>query len=121
MQNWFAGEQRTLATVTLAMSSPLGVLLTQFISPLIVTKPEYLPTLNWVVAVPALATLLLFVISVNSSYPPTPPSPSAKVVGADIPYWQRYSKLLKFQLKHNIIMIITSKTRFYKLPEAASK
>ena len=72
------------------MSAPLGVLVTQFIAPSIVTSPEDIPTLNWVCAIPALVSLALCLTTVTSSYPPTPPSRSANMAGLKkIPYLQR--------------------------------
>lgn len=76
-QNWFGEGERTMATLILGMSNPLGLVLGQLVTPLIVTQPAQIPLLNLVWFLPALPGFLLTVIGVKSSLPPSPPSPSA--------------------------------------------
>ena len=76
-QNWFGEGERTMATLILGMSNPLGLVLGQLVTPLIVTQPSHLPLLNLVWFLPAIPGFLLTVIGVKTSLPPTPPSPSA--------------------------------------------
>jgi hypothetical protein len=76
-QNWFGESERTLATLILGMSNPLGLVLGQSLTPLLVTRPDDIPLLNLVWFLPALPGFFLTVCGVRSSLPPTPPSPSA--------------------------------------------
>ena len=76
-QNWFGEGERTMATLILGMSNPLGLVLGQLVTPLIVTQPAHIPLLNLVWFLPALPGFLLTVIGVKTSLPPSPPSPSA--------------------------------------------
>ncbi len=76
-QNWFGESERTLATLILGMSNPLGLVLGQSLTPLLVTRPDDIPFLNLVWFLPALPGFFLTVCGVHSSLPPTPPSPSA--------------------------------------------
>ena len=74
-QNWFSQEERGLATLLLAMSNPLGLVLGQLVTPIMVSSPSQLPLLNLVWFLPALPGFFLTVCGVRSSLPPSPPSP----------------------------------------------
>ena len=74
-QNWFCQEERGLATLLLAMSNPLGLVLGQLVTPLIVSSPSQLPLLNLVWFLPALPGFFPTIVGVRSSLPPSPPSP----------------------------------------------
>ena len=76
-QNWFGESERTIATLILGMSNPLGLVLGQLITPLVISQPSQLPILNLIWFLPALPGFLLTVFGVKSSLPPSPPSPSA--------------------------------------------
>ena len=76
-QNWFSEGERTIATLVLGMSNPLGLVLGQLLTPLLVSRPEQFPLLNLVWFLPAIPGFLLTVLGVRSSLPPSPPSPSA--------------------------------------------
>ena len=76
-QNWFSERERTVATLILGMSNPLGLVLGQLLTPLLVSQPSQFPLLNLVWFLPAVPGFLLTVLGVRSSLPPTPPSPSA--------------------------------------------
>ena len=76
-QNWFGESERTFATLILGMSNPLGLVLGQLITPIIVTDPSRIPLLNLIWFLPALPGFILTVCGVRSSLPPSPPSPSA--------------------------------------------
>ena len=80
-QNWFPESERTLATGILAMALPLGIVFGQGCSPLFVKLPQDIPVLNIVNFIPAAITLLLCLLFVKTSLPPTPPSKSAEVEG----------------------------------------
>ena len=76
-QNWFGEGERTMATLILGMSNPLGLVLGQLVTPLVITRPAQLPLLNLIWFLPAIPGFLLTAIGVKTSLPPTPPSPSA--------------------------------------------
>ena len=72
-QHWFKEGQRTFATIMLAMSLPLGIVLGQGVTPLFVKKAEDVITMNWVWWIPSILTLILCIFGVTRSKPPTPP------------------------------------------------
>jgi len=76
-QNWFGESERTLATLILGMSNPLGLVLGQSLTPLLVTNASHIPLLNLVWFLPSIPGFLLTLFGVRSSLPPTPPSKSA--------------------------------------------
>ena len=88
-QNWFAGEQRTLATVFLTMSSPIGVMVSQGLTPVMVKEASDIATMNIVWAIPSFVCLISWAVFVRTSYPPTPPSRSADVGHKKLPYFAR--------------------------------
>ena len=74
------------------MSSPVGVMLASCLTPLIVQDdPENIPIQNWVYSIPSTVTMLMFILFVRSSNPPTPPSKSAA---------ENTSKLQKTTIPH---------------------
>ena len=80
-QNWFNEHQRLVATTVLGLSNPLGLVLGQAITPMLVPNPGRIPLMNIVWFVPALLGSILTFFSVNRSFPPTPPSRKAFIVG----------------------------------------
>lgn len=76
-QLWFPETSRAVSTTILSMSNPLGILVTQLVSPLIVPHKENIPTLNYVFGGLAIFSLLTTLVCVTRSMPPTPPSHSA--------------------------------------------
>ena len=52
-QHWFSDEQRTLATIFLGMSNPMGIVLGQFFTPLFVREPSDVPMMNIIWFIPA--------------------------------------------------------------------
>lgn len=101
-QHWFCEKQRPVATailgnfsntnpirilatystvlrilVTTGLSNPLGLVVGQALTPLLVTSASAVPLMNVVWFVPALLGAALTFLSVTSSRPPTPPSRSA--------------------------------------------
>ncbi|KAK4312128.1 hypothetical protein Pmani_016421 [Petrolisthes manimaculis] len=77
-QLWFPEDARALSTTILALSNPLGILVTQVISPLLVPESDNLPTLNYVFGGLAVCTQVVTLICITRSKPPTPPSYSAE-------------------------------------------
>lgn len=92
-QHWFGESQRTFATIFLAMSLPLGIVLGQGVTPTFVKEASDVATMNWVWSIPALLTLILCILLVRSSKPPSPPSPSADQVD-NMPYIKKMKALL---------------------------
>jgi len=82
-QNWFPESERLLATGVLAMSLPLGIVLGQLGSPLIVKCGEDVPLMNILWLIPAAITMVLCVFTITSSAPPSPPSKSAEMAGQE--------------------------------------
>ena len=76
-QNWFSERERTMTTLVLSLSGPLGLVVGQLLSPHLITRPSQFPLLNTVWVLPALAGLLITLLGVRSSLPPCPPSHSA--------------------------------------------
>ena len=95
-QNWFSDEQRSLATILLGMSNPMGIVLGQLFTPLLVQEETDVPYMNILWFIPAGLGAILTVwkvkytyvllkvmgqvmdlFQVTSNLPPTPPSPSA--------------------------------------------
>jgi len=95
-QNWFGESERSLATLVLAMSNPLGIVLGQSITPLFVTDSSTVPLLNLIWFLPALLGFLLTMVGVQSSLPPTPPSHSAttSLAGVKKPFLTTIRKLV---------------------------
>ena len=53
MQLWFGDDQRTLATILIGMSNPMGIVLGQGITPLLVHSKDDVPLMNIVWFIPA--------------------------------------------------------------------
>jgi hypothetical protein len=78
-----------MATTILAMSSPVGVMLASAITPLIVKEdPNNIPFQNWLYSIPSSITMVMFILFVRTSVPPTPPSKSAGENVLKRPYLQ---------------------------------
>ena len=73
-QHWFLESQRNFATIALAMSLPLGIVMGQGITPVFVKEAADVPLLNWVWFIPTALTVIAFAFGLRSSKPPTPPS-----------------------------------------------
>ena len=80
-QSWFPESERLLATGVLAMSLPLGIVLGQLGSPLMVKCPDDIPLMNIIWLIPSKITMVFCIAFIRTSYPPTPPSKSAELAG----------------------------------------
>jgi len=80
---WFPENQRALATTIGIMSNPLGVLMANVMSPLIVSAPEHVVYINIIVCVPSVLVFLVATFTITSSEPKIPPSASAAQVQMD--------------------------------------
>ena len=85
----FSEGQRTFATIALAMSLPLGIVLGQGLTPLFVDEPKDIKMMNIIWFIPAALTQIMFLFTVRTSKPPTPPNKSAEVDQESIPYITR--------------------------------
>ncbi len=52
-QHWFSDEQRTLATILLGMSNPMGIVIGQLFTPLLVRDEHHVPIMNILWFIPA--------------------------------------------------------------------
>ncbi|XP_034454979.1 solute carrier family 49 member A3 isoform X2 [Hippoglossus hippoglossus] len=91
---WFPDHQRATANMIASMSNPLGILLANIISPLMVQKSAEIPRLLLAYAIPACFICFLATVGIRSSTPPTPPSASAESSGSE-PFLQGIKLLLK--------------------------
>ena len=80
-QNWFPESERLLATCILALSLPMGIILGQLGSPLLVKCADDIPLMNILLLIPSAITIVFSVLFITSSYPTTPPSKSAELAG----------------------------------------
>lgn len=88
-QLWFPENSRTLSTTVLSLSNPLGVVVAQVLSPILI-KYSTLPILNYVYCGMAVFTQLITLVSVTRSKPRTAPSQSAQRGERDrAPYLQQ--------------------------------
>ncbi|XP_040578384.1 solute carrier family 49 member A3 [Lepeophtheirus salmonis] len=78
-QHWFGDNERTIATILLGMSNPLGIVLGQGLTPQIAPSPEKIPRMNILWFIPAAIGSIITIIKVKKSYPPSPPSHSAEM------------------------------------------
>jgi cyanate permease len=76
-QNWFSGGQQLFATIILVTSPILGIFVVQGFNPNLVRSVEDISTMNWVWSIPAVISIILFIIFIRTSVPQTPPSRSA--------------------------------------------
>ncbi|TKR58255.1 hypothetical protein L596_029724 [Steinernema carpocapsae] len=75
--SWFPENQRALATTIGIMSNPLGVFLANLMSPQIVSNPEHVPYVNYIVCVPSVIVCIVATLTITRSEPKVPPSASA--------------------------------------------
>ncbi|KAF7655320.1 hypothetical protein LDENG_00057510, partial [Lucifuga dentata] len=91
---WFPEHQRATANMIASMSNPLGVLLTNILSPILAKRSDQIPVLLLVYAMPASIICFLATVGLRSSAPPTPPSASAESSGSE-PFLQGIKLLMK--------------------------
>lgn len=109
-QNWFPESERLIATGLLSLSMPLGMVLGQGITPTFVKCTTDIPTMNIVWFVPTLITFIIAIISINSDYPDSPPSRSAKLAREKYDHDHKLSRedLVRKYLK-NLKSVFTNK------------
>lgn len=75
---WFPEHQRATANMLASMSNPLGLLLANIVSPLLVDAYDSIPIVTLAYTMPACLSCLLATVGVRSRAPPTAPSASAQ-------------------------------------------
>ncbi|KAM9377913.1 solute carrier family 49 member A3 isoform 2-T2 [Pholidichthys leucotaenia] len=90
---WFPDHQRATANTIASMSNPLGILLANIISPVMVETSAQIPNLLLAYMVPACIICLLATLGIRSSTPPTPPSAGAESSSSE-PFVQGLKLLL---------------------------
>ena len=67
-QHWFSDEQRTIATILLGMSNPMGIVMGQLFTPLLVHEESDVPLMNIIWFIPAgLGSILtIWKVSLNN-------------------------------------------------------
>lgn len=90
---WFPDHQRATANTVASMANPLGILLANIISPLVVRTSDQIPSLLISYAIPPSVICLLATLGIRSGTPPTPPSASAESSGSE-PFLQGIKLLL---------------------------
>ncbi|KAI2533325.1 solute carrier family 49 member 3 [Homo sapiens] len=98
---WFPEHQRATANMLATMSNPLGVLVANVLSPVLVKKGEDIPLMLGVYTIPAGVVCLLSTICLWESVPPTPPS-----AGAASSTSEKFLDGLKLQLMWNKAYVI---------------
>ncbi|XP_028315665.1 solute carrier family 49 member A3 [Gouania willdenowi] len=91
---WFPDHQRATANTIASMANPLGILLGNVVSPVLVKTSSEIPVLMLSYAVPPCIICFLATVGLRSNAPPTPPSASAESSGSE-PYVQGIKLLLK--------------------------
>ncbi|XP_015226532.1 PREDICTED: major facilitator superfamily domain-containing protein 7 [Cyprinodon variegatus] len=98
---WFPDCQRATANMIASMANPLGILLANIISPVVVKTLAQVPKLLLAYAVPACITCFLATVGIRSSKPPMPPSASAESSGSEA-----FIHGLKLLLKNRAYLIL---------------
>ncbi|XP_064629895.1 solute carrier family 49 member A3-like [Lineus longissimus] len=74
---WFEENHRATANMIASMSNPLGILLANILSPVIVNSKADFPLMLEIYTAPAILTTLMATFGIWSALPPTPPTASA--------------------------------------------
>ncbi|KAL3111468.1 hypothetical protein niasHT_017695 [Heterodera trifolii] len=74
---WFPDTERTLATTIGVMANPLGVLVANLVSPMLVESCEQLSVLNLLLSIPSISLTAFATFAITSSEPKIPPTVSA--------------------------------------------
>ncbi|XP_032062341.1 solute carrier family 49 member A3 isoform X1 [Aythya fuligula] len=74
---WFPDHQRATANMISSMSNPLGILIANVLSPILVPEGKHIPLMLGVYAIPAVTACALAAVGIHEKVPPTPPSASA--------------------------------------------
>ncbi|XP_075064098.1 solute carrier family 49 member A3 [Mixophyes fleayi] len=91
---WFPEHQRATANMIASMSNPFGIFLANILSPVIVSKAEYIPLLHGVYGIPAVLACSLATAGITKRAPLTPPSASALNSSSE-PFFVGLKQLMK--------------------------
>uniref|UniRef100_A0A8C4A730 Major facilitator superfamily (MFS) profile domain-containing protein n=1 Tax=Denticeps clupeoides TaxID=299321 RepID=A0A8C4A730_9TELE len=91
---WFPEHQRAMANMAASMSNPLGVLLANIVSPVIISSTSSFVMLLFIYSIPPTIICFLATVGLRQSVPPTPPSASAENSSSE-PFVQSIKLLLK--------------------------
>uniref|UniRef100_A0AC35UGD5 MFS domain-containing protein n=1 Tax=Rhabditophanes sp. KR3021 TaxID=114890 RepID=A0AC35UGD5_9BILA len=83
---WFPTNQRAIATAIGIMANPLGVMMANVISPLVINDPQHVPYIVYIVGIPAVLAMFISFIFVHRNTPAIPPA--ATSVKTSVPYWE---------------------------------
>jgi len=75
---WFKEDQRAVANMLATISNPLGIMLCNILSPILLSTSSEMLLMLGVESIPALLAVDMATFGWRSSKPPTPPSPSAE-------------------------------------------
>ncbi|KAI1888246.1 hypothetical protein AGOR_G00183050 [Albula goreensis] len=90
---WFPQHQRATANMVASMSNPIGLLLANIFSPLIVGQENNIPLMLGIYAIPTVVACVLATLGIWESVPPSPPSASAEGSNSE-PFLQGLKLLL---------------------------
>ena len=105
-QHWFCDKQRAVATILIGMANPLGIVLGQGVTPLMVRAPEDVPLMNVVWFIPAGIGAVLTLWKVRREHPPTPPSPSAALAQKKGAETKSYIPNVKALVKNKAFVVL---------------
>ena len=104
-QHWFPDSQRTMATSLLGMSYPLGIVLGQGITPVLIQEPHQIPYMNIMFFIPAAIGTVLGIVMVKNNLPASPPSASEEQREVEETNTKKYEKVnTDTQLSQNLAM-----------------
>ncbi|KAJ8382343.1 hypothetical protein SKAU_G00031210 [Synaphobranchus kaupii] len=75
---WFPQHQRATANMIASMSNPIGVLLANIFSPIMVGQDMNIPLMLGIYAIPTVVACILATLGIREGVPPSPPSASAE-------------------------------------------
>ncbi|KAJ8262531.1 hypothetical protein GJAV_G00167480 [Gymnothorax javanicus] len=75
---WFPQHQRATANMMASMANPVGILLANILSPVIVGQNMNIPLMLGIYAIPAVVACILATVGIREAVPPSPPSASAE-------------------------------------------
>ncbi|KAJ8269359.1 hypothetical protein COCON_G00119660 [Conger conger] len=90
---WFPQHQRATANMIASMSNPIGILLANLFSPMIVGQDMNIPLMLGIYTIPPVVACILATLGIRESVPPCPPSASAESSNSE-PFLQGIKLLL---------------------------
>ncbi|XP_074641189.1 solute carrier family 49 member A3-like isoform X1 [Tubulanus polymorphus] len=90
---WFPDNQRATANTMASISNPVGILIANIVSPVIVTSVKNVPLMLQIYTGPTALAAVMTIFGVCSSVPPTPPTASAAEISE--PFLKGLKKIVK--------------------------